>query len=418
MSLRQGLWQRIVGACLAVLIVLALEAIIPSVANTTSQTAKAKASSVQTASPKPEMTKIVECKYISTWKTCTTKYVPSLALDSTGSSSTTKAQTNSSNPASIQSALGSFDPSNLTSERSGRILWDDVIESLPRVIFGPSPTTTQPPTTTTTTKPPTTTTTTKPPTTTTTTTPPSPTGTPGPSNRNILVNSGPITITTDGAVVQNINVTGQITVAANNVTIRNFRANNIYKNPGKVGLLMEYGDIHGEQNDSADGVVWSDYTARYLNVYNIFDAFKAHGNVLIENCWVHDLKFKTGPAAGAGGYTHNDGVQVSSGNNVTVRNSIFERNLGNSAIFIDADQGPISNVTIEGNRLGGGGFTLYSIQSRSAPQFGRPTNVMIRNNVFTEEHHYDYATIAATGTTWTNNRNLSGGLINTRIDNY
>ena len=181
---------------------------------------------------------------------------------------------------------------------------------------------------------------------------------------------------------------------------------------------MEYGDIHGEQNDSADGVVWSDYTARYLNVYNIFDAFKAHGNVLIENCWVHDLKFKTGPAAGAGGYTHNDGVQVSSGNNVTVRNSIFERNLGNSAIFIDADQGPISNVTIEGNRLGGGGFTLYSIQSRSAPQFGRPTNVMIRNNVFTEEHHYDYATIAATGTTWTNNRNLSGGLINTRIDNY
>ena len=42
MSLRQGLWQRIVGACLAVLIVLALEAIIPSVANTTSQTAKAK----------------------------------------------------------------------------------------------------------------------------------------------------------------------------------------------------------------------------------------------------------------------------------------------------------------------------------------------------------------------------------------
>ena len=310
-------------------------------------------------------------------------------------------------------------PSFVTSEfgtKTAETVIDDLLASLPGVIFVPqAPTTTT--TTTTTTRPPTTTTTTtttRPPT---TTTPPAST-TPGPSNRSILVNSGPITITQDGAVVQNVNVTGQITVAANNVTIRNFRANNIYKNTDKGGLLLEYGDIHGEQNDSADGVVWSDYTARYLNVSNLFDAFKAHGNVLIENCWVHDLKFKTGPSAGAGGYTHNDGVQVSSGSNVTVRNSTFERNLGNSAIFIDADQGPISNVLIEGNKLGGGGFTLYSIQSRSAPQFGRPTNVTIRNNVFTEEHHYDYATIAATGTTWTNNKNLSGATITSRIDNY
>ncbi len=407
MSHRHGLWQRLCGACVVLLLIVATEALIPDTANAASTPKPSRKSLTPRHYIKYKT--IVTCKKVHHKKVCSSHRVP--VLVPVASTTTTPATTTATTPNGIIPSFTGSSPQGVNDPSS------ELVESLPGVLFA----TNRPSTTTTTTTAPTTTittTTTTRPATTTTTTPPAPTGTPGPSNPSALVTSGPMTITTNGAVVQNVNVQGQITIAANNVTLRNFRANNIYKNPGNGGLLMEYGEIHGEQNYGADGVVWSDYTARYLDVHNVFDAFKAHGNVLIENCWVHDLKFRTGSDAGAGGYTHNDGVQVSSGSNVTVRNSTFERNLGNAAIFIDADQGAISNVLIEGNRLGGGGFTLYSIQSRSAPQFGRPTNVTIRNNVFTEEHHYDYATIAPTGTTFTGNTKAIGGAVVARIDNF
>jgi hypothetical protein len=243
-------------------------------------------------------------------------------------------------------------------------------------------------------------------------------GTVGPSDPAALRPVGPLTVTTPGAVVTNVDVQGQITIAANNVTVRNFRAFNVTQSPGNSGMVLEDGEVSGNSSTdfNLDGVTWANYTARRLNVHNTFDGLKAMGNVLIENCWVHDNNFHSGnPAYGAGGYTHNDGVQISTGSNVTIRNNRFERNAGNSAIFIDADQGPISNVTVTGNYLGGGGFTFYSVISRSAPQYGVPTGVVVTNNIFTEEHLFDYAVVGGV-VWWTGNVNLSGQAVVPRRD--
>lgn len=236
----------------------------------------------------------------------------------------------------------------------------------------------------------------------------------GPSNPAVLRASGPITIRRPGAVVEDVDVTGAIVVAADHVTLRNFRANNVEQR-GARGMVLEDGEITGAQNPYADGVTWADYTARRLEVRGTADGFKAMGNVLIEGCWVHHLHFFTGDAAGAGGYSHNDGVQVSSGRDITIRDSVFEHNRGNAAVFIDADQGPIDGVTVAANVLGGGGFTLYSIRSRSAPQHGFPTGVVVRDNVFTDEHLFDYAAVAP-GTRWYGNTDTAGRPVRARID--
>ncbi len=235
----------------------------------------------------------------------------------------------------------------------------------------------------------------------------------GPSNAAILANSGSITITTPGADVENVNVNGTITIAANNVTLRNFRAQNVVQASGNGGMLLEDGEIYGGAGYTGDGLGWANYTIRRVNVHNTFDGVKAMGNVLIENSWVHDMNEFKGNQYGAGGYSHNDGVQSSAGSNITIRNSRFERTGFNSAIFIDADQGPISNVLIEGNYLDGGGFTLYSIISRSAPQYGVPTNVNVRNNVFGSDHLFDYAVLGG-GAAWSNNTNTAGAQIQPR----
>ncbi|MCU1458700.1 MAG: Esterase [Actinomycetia bacterium] len=235
----------------------------------------------------------------------------------------------------------------------------------------------------------------------------------GPSNAAIMRPSGSITITTPGQVVENINVSGTITINANNVTVRNFRAQNVVQNANNGGMLLEDGEVYGGGSFTGDGIAWANYTLRRMNVHNTFDGLKAHGNVLIENSWVHDMNEFKGLQYGAGGYSHNDGLQTSSGSNITIRGSRFERTGFNSAIFIDADQGPIGNVLIENNFIDGGGFSLYSIQSRSAPQFGVPTNVVVRNNVFGSDHLFDYAVLGG-GATWTNNKSVAGALINPR----
>ena len=242
-------------------------------------------------------------------------------------------------------------------------------------------------------------------------------GTVGPSDPAALRPVGPLTITTPGAVVTDVDVQGQITIAANNVTVRNFRATNVTQG-NFTGMVLEDGEVHGnnDPNNLTDGVTWANYTARRLNVHNQLDGLKAMGNVLIESCWVHDNNFHSGDLKyGAGGYTHNDGVQISVGSNVIIRNNRFERNAGNSAIFVDADQGPISNVTVTGNYLGGGGFTFYSIISRSAPQYGVPTGVVVTDNIFTQEHLFDYALVGGS-VAWSGNVNLSGQAVTPRHD--
>lgn len=213
-----------------------------------------------------------------------------------------------------------------------------------------------------------------------------------------------MTVDQPGTVVEGVDVAGAILVLADDVTIRNFRANNVEQASGVRGLLLEDGEIHGEQDPSADGVRWNNYTARRLNVHGVNDAFKAHGNVVIEDCWVHDLHFVV---SGPGSWTHNDGVQVSSGSNVVIRNSRFEGNRGNAAVFVDPDFGPISDVVIEGNWLGGGGYTLYVVPSPKAPVNGMPADVVVRDNTFTEEHLFDYATVGSS-VTWFGNTNEGG----------
>lgn len=70
---------------------------------------------------------------------------------------------------------------------------------------------------------------------------------------------------------------------------------------------------------------------------------------------------------------------------------------------------------IEDNYLSGGGFTFYSIQSRSAPQFGVPTNVTVRNNTFGSDHLFDYATVGG-NVVWSGNVNESGQTVTPRRD--
>lgn len=213
-----------------------------------------------------------------------------------------------------------------------------------------------------------------------------------------LARSNSITVTTDGAVIENLDITGSITVLADNVTIRNVRitSNDYYPiryfDNDNVGLLVEDSEIIGLSGNVTSAIAFQHYTARRLNVHGMADGFKADADVLIEDCWIHDLS--------NGVDEHNDGVQSTGGKGVTIRHSNIS-GASNAAVQTGDLGGATEDLSIEDSLLSGGGYTL-NIRGTGVT---RPKNTRVINNRFRRDAVYgpwaiDDPTPTVTGNTY------------------
>lgn len=192
-----------------------------------------------------------------------------------------------------------------------------------------------------------------------------------------LERSGSVTVTTDGAVIENLDINGRIIVKADNVTIRNVRvtgnASHLIRNHGR-DLLVEDTTLIG-QRPCAAGIAFTNYTARRVDISGCADGLKANSDVVIEDSYIHELRKWSG--------THNDGIQGTGGSNIVIRNNRIEGPLraSVSAIKFDSLNRHLDNVTIEENLIAGGGFSIYL---EAGEGMDPPTNARIINNVFVE----------------------------------
>lgn len=214
---------------------------------------------------------------------------------------------------------------------------------------------------------------------------------PGPTNTGVpagvvLASSGSIKIETPGAVVENLDVEGEITVLADDVTIRNVRIRSSdyypirYFDNDNIGLLVEDCEIEGTSDDVTSALSFANYTARRLNIHGGADGFKADENVLIEDCWIHDLR--NGPDQ------HNDGVQSTGGKGVTLRHNAIS-GASNACVQTGDESAATEDLTVECNWLSGGGYAL-NIRGTGATQ---PKNTKIIENVFARDSEYGPWTI-------------------------
>jgi peptidoglycan DL-endopeptidase CwlO len=197
------------------------------------------------------------------------------------------------------------------------------------------------------------------------------------ANCSSLTPSGPITVTTGGAVVEGKNITGSITIQASNVTIRNdcVTSSDIYPVHLASGsnLTVEDTTITGTGGGCSRAVEPAGGSTMMdgLNVSGCEDGVQMYDNDTLQNSYIHDLAFTSG--------SHNDGVQQNGGSNDVVRhNTIFNPHNQTSCVNFTTDFGGISNITITGNLLNGGNFAIYS---RSGGH-GDPTGVTVTGNHF------------------------------------
>jgi hypothetical protein len=244
----------------------------------------------------------------------------------------------------------------------------------------PSTTTTTVPVTTTTTATPTTTTAT-----TTATTPP-PTGCaarPNASNtgaQGTLANyTGPTTITTAGAVIQNVQTSSDLTISAANVTIKNVKAAGISVLKSGPGARISNVTVGGIYSSSGSNIAIDKanigFTSGGDSIHITSDSGVHIVGFTLTNSWIHDPR--PGPAE------HWDGIQVRGADNSLVQCNAFD--LGawkepiNSAVYFEAANGGNNNIRIDKNWLGGGGFAIY--MGTHGPGYAEVTNNVFGPNL-------------------------------------
>jgi hypothetical protein len=228
-----------------------------------------------------------------------------------------------------------------------------------------------------------------------------------------LTPSGSITISTPGAVVSGLNISGTVNINANNVTLKNVRVRSssfavVRIQAGRSGVVIQDCEIDGVGTNNAGnhGIAGEGATVRRCEIFNVENGItpqSSNSPWIIEDNYIHTLK--------ASGSPHYDGIQVDGGlSNITIRhNTVINQHSQTAAVMIDNYFGPISNVTVDNNRLVGGGFTVYSDGQFSG---GSITGVRFTNNRL-GRGYWGYASIVNNSPTWTNNvDDVTGQLVN------
>ena len=181
-----------------------------------------------------------------------------------------------------------------------------------------------------------------------------------PTGTILTPHSGDMQIDTDGAIIENMDISGVAIIDADNVTLRNCRVRStdtfVVVWVHGANARIEYCDIAGIIHAGGQKAIWIDgaigCTVFRCDLSNCDDGLYISGSKhVIRANYIHDM-------ASGGNDPHFDGVQLEGGDthNVTIiNNNIVMAIEQNSAITM----GVVQNVLVRGNRLYGGGYTTY-----------------------------------------------------------
>lgn len=196
-----------------------------------------------------------------------------------------------------------------------------------------------------------------------------------PAGTPLTAYAGPMTITRDGTVIDGKIITGSLRVVASDVVIRNCRIMSDawwgVDADGARNITIQDSTIIGPgysaENNSA---ILGSGTFLRNDISKVTNGITLQGGAsTVRGNYIHDLE-------SAGSDPHYDGIEVFGGQNGVLieGNTIVSRDT--SDILISDLYGPVSNVTVTGNYLGGTpGYNVYVSGSR-----GGATGVSITNN--------------------------------------
>ena len=194
----------------------------------------------------------------------------------------------------------------------------------------------------------------------------------------VLRASGDVTVSVPGTVLDGLDISGTVSINVSNVTIRRSRIRGsgfalVWIKAGVTGVRVEDSTLDGLGSSEGSMGIWGPATSLRNDIRGVENGIAPDSGSLVQDNFVHDLQ--------APGAPHYDGIQIDGGiSNVTIRhNTVLNNHDQTAAVMIDNYFGPISNIVVDGNLLGGGGYTAYSDGQFSG---GSISGVSFTNNRF------------------------------------
>lgn len=217
-------------------------------------------------------------------------------------------------------------------------------------------------------------------------------------------------ITKAGTVVDGMDVNGSIYVSASDVTIKNSRVAGggyavIQVARGLTNVKILNSEINGKSSTEGSGGIVGPADVTGTDISGTSDGIVPQSGSTLTGNFIHDLSSPGSP--------HYDGIQIDGGlSNITIQgNTVDLHEHGQtSAVMVDNYFGSISNIKVDGNRLIGGGYTVYS-----DGQFnnGSISGVSFTNNRL-GKGQWGYSSINGNTVTWSGNVDDTSGMAITR----
>lgn len=198
-----------------------------------------------------------------------------------------------------------------------------------------------------------------------------------PSGTALTTHAGDLVITQPGTVIDGLDIQGVVSVKADNVTIKRsiIRGKKLTGNMGLITndlgryrFVLEDSELRpNEASPYVNGIIGSNFEVRRTEITRVIDSVHITGsNVLVEDSWLHSNLFYNNDPNQGGGPSHADSVQIQGGSNITFRRNTIE-GAYSSAFQTTQDRDVVSGVTIQGNKINGGGCSVnVAIGSRPA----------------------------------------------------
>jgi len=198
----------------------------------------------------------------------------------------------------------------------------------------------------------------------------------------LKVYRGDLFITKPGTVIDRMDVYGTIRVLADNVTIERSIVRGGPAATHTDALIADWwGAKNLEVRDTTlraqnrslhiDGIAGANFTARRLDVSHVVDTVKIIGpNVTVLDSHLHDHFYSSDDPNQSDGRTHDDGVQIEGGTNITIRGNLIS-GAHNAAVMITQNFSKTSDVRIDRNWVADGACAINVTQlARGTPIVG------------------------------------------------
>jgi hypothetical protein len=235
--------------------------------------------------------------------------------------------------------------------------------------------------------------------------------------------SGSITVTTPGAVIEGLDIKGDVYIRAANVTLKNSKVTGRVDTGDSAGkypnALIQRVEVVGPYNSAADGgfpaVGYTDLTCDGCNIRGWGKGAGLVANVTIKNSWIHDLVVHGDPANGG---SHNEAIISLGGTNFTVTGNRLDAGSApnfSASLALYSQMETIRNVTVSNNLFNGGGYCIYAGSTNG----NTATNAKFTNNtfgtsVFPKCGSYGPVTsyTSGNGNAWSGNKMANGTVVN------